>query len=332
MRGLLPVVALILSGCGGSPTRPSPIPNPNAQTQTWSLSGTVRATLTGAPVAGASLAFSNLATVTTNSAGEWRLERAVPVTSRMFVEITAPGFVGPRRVYVEGGEASRTLAPIEMTRDTAPFSLGFYRKFARNDYDDPGNYQWLKQWTVNPSVYLDTRNPKGGTLSSEEIEVVRESAAYAVPAMTGGKRQLDRFEYGAAERPMTSGWINVSVIYEPANEFCGRAQVAANPGWILLNYDRCASECGSLKISPRTTRHEFGHAMGFWHHDGGGIMDSVVNRGACNTAAFSDAELFHARIAYSRPVGNADVDWDQPTSALLRSPASGAPVVQCFRR
>jgi hypothetical protein len=70
--------------------------------------------------------------------------------------------------------------------------------------------------------------------------------------------------------------------------------------------------------------------MGLWHHDQGGIMDRFVSAASCNTPNFTDAERHHARLLYSRQPGNADLDWDQPTT--LTSTSSGpAPVVTCFR-
>ena len=116
----------------------------------------------------------------------------------------------------------------------------------------------------------------------------------------------------------------------PDGNYCGKANVGADPGKIWINYDRCASECGAERISPSTLAHEVGHAMGFWHHDQGGLMDSVVHRSSCGETRFSDIERYHASVLYSRPVGNADVDWDQPTSALLIG-ASAAPIVICRR-
>ena len=62
---------------------------------------------------------------------------------------------------------------------------------------------------------------------------------------------------------MTTGWINVNILRDPASDVCGRAKVGVDPGEITLYDDRCG--CGSQKIRGRTIAHEVGHALGFWH-------------------------------------------------------------------
>lgn len=337
MRRWVPVViALLALGCrGATPTAPPPAPSPNPlpppQPLTWTISGTVTTTLTSEPVAGASLTFSNQ-TIAADSAGRWTLSGAGTISGLFGVEVSAPEHL-TRKTAIRA-ENGRDVG-VDLIRAGGDFSLGFYRQFVRNDYDQPGVLQHLRRWTQNPSVYVDIRNPRTGVLTSDEIDVIRRAAGDSIQAYTGGVFRLDRFEFGAASRPEATGWINVNISYEPNGDYCGRSRVGANPGLMTLNYDRCASECGSAKISPRTTRHEFGHALGFWHvSDQKAIMHpDPLTRGACTTGLFSTLELRHARIAYSRSVGNADVDWDQPSTPLLQAFLSQpAPVVSCFGR
>ena len=56
--------------------------------------------------------------------------------------------------------------------------------------------------------------------------------------------------------------------------------------------------------------------MGFWHIPGGGIMNPARFR-ACSNLSFSDDERLHARVAYLRPNGNADIDRDHALFAAL---------------
>jgi hypothetical protein len=45
--------------------------------------------------------------------------------------------------------------------------------------------------------------------------------------------------------------------------------------------------------------------------------------------AYSAEERYHARIAYARPPGNLDTDWDPVAAALFQAPAGPPPVVSC---
>ena len=96
----------------------------------------------------------------------------------------------------------------------------------------------------------------------------------AVPQATGGRYQAEDDRVRVRRPSLQAGFINVEIEDVPDGNYCGKANVGANPGKIWINYDRCASECGAERISPSTLAHEVGHAMGFWHHDQGGLMDS----------------------------------------------------------
>jgi len=95
---------------------------------------------------------------------------------------------------------------------------------------------------------------------------------------------------------------------------CGRSEVAVDGGWMELHYNARGCRCGSV-LAPGLIRHEIGHVLGFWHTDAPSDVMYPVNSPAatCNRQRASAI----TRIAYKRPVGNADPDTDPAGAANL---------------
>jgi hypothetical protein len=320
----------MFAACGGGSTPSAPTPPPTTTptpSQNWTLAGTVSDTLTGAPIGGATLTFSGRPAVVTTSDGGWTLTGTGTVATRQQAIVEASGYL-THETNVRWEASGRTGIGTDLISDRAPFSLAFYREFVRNGFEAPASLEPLRRWTTTPNFYVNTFNPKTGhPLDPAEVALVVNAIQSAVPQITGGVFNAGVIESGNGPRDPRPGYVNVNFTYEPNGDYCGRSRVGDNPGEVTINYDRCASECGSLKVTPEVIAHEIGHAMGFWHISGDGIMNATKFHG-CRTTDFFPIERAHARIAYSRPPGNLDIDND-PSDFLAVVKQGEAPVIFC---
>lgn len=282
------------------------MPAPSAPVVTFT--GRVTATQTGTPISGASIAIDGLSVVQADAGGSFSINAAV--TSAHAI-VSAPGFV-TRDTHIASGH----VIALDLIAIGAPFSSIFYGQLARSTLES-ASPQPLAVLASAPAFYLQTDGLSGETVT-HLVNGIRE----IVPAMTGGRFAATTIEMGSGVRPERSGWIIIELVHEPDTGHCGRAMVGAASGHIWLNTastptTNCAD--GNDPVARQILQHEVGHALGFWHIDVPGSLMSASR--LAHTTVLTDAERYHAAIAYHRSAGNVEPDQDSSAIAPLSAHA-----------
>ena len=313
MKRLLLAVSLgvPLAFCAKTPSGPSSISSastaPPPSSSGFTLSGTVRATNGGQGLSGVTVAIGN-ATGQTDPTGKFSINFAAG-GGNMPVTISGPGVI-TRQTWAASG-SSRTLALTAIV-ESGGFDLAFYRQLVRNGLESPSALRNLDRWNVAPKFYVRTIDEAGEPVPSAITARVAQNLLEAVTEWTGGK-YVSKVDLGTETRDRDAGWVTVK-FYNPVDpSACARSEIAGTRIW--LNYLSAACKC-SGGMAPAVVVHEVGHTLGFWHVDS---PKDVMYRqlSACELLP-SDRERYHANVAYTRDVGNADPDAD-PVSTIFRT-------------
>lgn len=306
-------LACLTAACGGSgSSSPSPSSPTAPSATTGVVSGRVVGTLSSQPIAGATVRIGSTS-VMTDADGTFRLETTE--TGARPASISGNGIVA-RSTSVSVANRNLTLDVIE----TPPFDLGFFRKFARDGFENPGVLSAIRRLTAPPRLYIRTIDEAGQSVDAVTLDTAERAFLDVASTWSGGAFGLAGIERGTETRDGMAGWLTVKWPNPPIAS-CGHSPVgAANGEAIQLNYLVRNCGCGSSRIAPSTVRHELGHVFGFWHT---GSVDLDVMSGNRTTRACdiqpSEREVLHARYLYARPAGNTDPDND-PAGTILRHP------------
>lgn len=214
------------------------------------------------------------------------------------VQVSAAGHL-PRTARISAASPTVDLIP------EAGFDLAFYRQLARNGLEAPTALEPLRLLSASPSIYMQTAGLKPATVAAYEA-----AGRAVISALTDGRLTVVAWETGENARSPQSGRIVIDLVNDA--EACGRALVGAAAGHVWINTaDKCHRN-GDIVGTSNVIAHELGHALGFYHVTAADALMQAVTI----TGTPSEAERFHAGIAYARSAGNRDVDQDQLTSGL----------------
>ena len=301
---------LAMTACGkGSPSTPTspgatPAPPPPSS---WSVTGQVVSTQAGQPLSGVRVLPYD---VMTDDAGTFQATgTGMRVGTRLTLE-------GPNVLTrVTDLSAATSVPRIDLISVTG-FDLGYYRKLARNGFESPDNLQPIRRWTQPQRIYIrsvdEATEPVDTSLLSMAERVARD-----LPLDWGPWITVASVDIGPETHEGQAGWVTVKWLNPAVDGLCGRASIGGSV--IELNPRRRECSCNRTQgVEPRLVRHEFGHAIGFYHTDD--VQDVLFGSTfPCSTRDLrpSARERVYAAITYTRPVGNRDPDTDPQGQAFL---------------
>jgi hypothetical protein len=310
-------IAVFAAACGSSsPSAPTPPPsqNPPPSSGPFTLTGRVVGTVTGMPIAGATVTVGGQA-FTTDRDGAFTM--TADTSDVRHVVISGNGVIR-RESRLSVGARNVTL---DVIQDRPPFNLSFFRTFARNAVETDSGLEPLRPLRSAPRIRLRTVDARGRSIEPAILDLVEAALRDAAPIWSAGRFPLEVVERGVESRRGQAGWITIEWPNPPDLTTCGRATVGTTTGYIELHHRNPDCWCGTPELfSPMVVRHELGHVYGYWHTDSpSDVMDGGEwTDESCDLRA-SSREIEHAKFMYSRTTGNTDPDTD-PSGTVLREP------------
>lgn len=296
--GRLALAGLLLVACGGGEPAPPVAPTTQAPSSA-SVRGILTRTVEGGPVSGATLSAGG---VTTRSGADGSFALDLPAGAHRLT-VTGPGIV-ERTTTIR---APQDALALDVIPEDGPWTVDFYREIARNGAGG-GELEPLTPWDGEPTFYIDTRPEPttGAEIPAETIEFVKDAIRVTVPLLSGGRYTGERIE--ATPNPPadeTPGTVILRWNAAEVAEFTENAQAFAHRvggAWNVVVF-RHLEETWAV-------HHEIGHVMGLYHPLGGHRPSHMWYSGHLEPPHFTEWDIFHAQVLYSRPAGNTDVDVD----------------------
>ena len=297
---------LAAGGCGGGGDgsgAPAPPVSPAPPSASATYRGVLTATVTGAPVPGATLTAGGVS-ARSGAGGVFGL--TLPPGDHR-VTISAPGFVS-RTTTIRAPNDAAALDVIPAP-EGGLWNLAFYRELVR-DGAGGGALRPLTRWDAEPEFFIDTRPEPttGDAIPEETVAFVREAIGVTVKLLTDGQFTGERVT--ATDSPPADGTPGTVVLRwntaEVAKEAQGAAAFAHRVGGpsnfvVFRHFEETYA-----------VHHEIGHVLGLYHPVGGKHPSHMWFNGELEPPHFTKWDIFHARVLYSRPSGNTDVDVDPP--------------------
>lgn len=199
------------------------------------------------------------------------------------------------------------VTPATPTTDPFPpndprFDLTFYRQFVHDAFDSPQRLDILRRQRVAPRIYLRTVHANGTPIDASTLDQTAAALINTAGSLTGvfGLAGLER---GTGSKAGEPGWITVSWKDDPNRQFCGYSDYGGDYIDLFTNTPGCRC-AGGPAVRLRTVKHELGHALGFRHTSSTNDLMYGAGSTACDQSP-SAREIYHASVAYQRPVGSA---------------------------